>query len=169
MRIITLVTLIFLPGTFISVCGAFSLFPLPAFSVSLPFVLLMLPVLILLPMSHPNPANQYKFTTSNHHLTPHKQTLLSTDIIRFPFSDSTGRYQRQFSRQALGLYLAITLPLMGFTFLVAWLCWRWYKFGDRRRKLSDEESEGDCREEGVWNGSSVGGKGDEGVDPNEKV
>jgi hypothetical protein len=72
-----------------------------------------------------------------------KQTLMSTDIIRFPPSDSSSEYQRNFSSQALTLYLAITLPLMLATFLAAWGFWRWYRVRDGRKEVEGEGDKGE--------------------------
>jgi hypothetical protein len=57
---------------------------------------------------------------------------------------------------------------MAFTFLAAWLCWRWYKFRDRR-KLGDEESDANGSVEWGWNDADPDGKGDGGMNLSEKA
>jgi hypothetical protein len=58
---------------------------------------------------------------------------MSTDIIRFQKTDSNSmKPQRVFSFEALQLFLAITLPLMFFTFTIWGLI---YWFSTRREKL----------------------------------
>src|SRR5438034_312840 len=58
MRIVTLVTLIFLPGTFISVCAVFSHF----------FCSFLFFKIFLTSQLQNTSSNQYKFHTSNQHL-----------------------------------------------------------------------------------------------------
>jgi hypothetical protein len=77
MRIITVITLFFLPGTFVSVRLGFKIFLI-----------------------------QSKTLTS--------QTLMSTDILRFP-SENGNPPRRSYSSKALEYYLAITLPIMALT------------------------------------------------------
>lgn len=90
MKVITLVTLFFLPGTFMSAS--------------------------ILSRDHfAHLAN-----------TEAKQTIMSTDIIRF--QEVNGKTDRTFQSGALKLYLAITLPMMFLTF-AGW--WIFYKRVDR--------------------------------------
>jgi len=90
MRIITLVTLFFLPGTFIS-------------------------------------------------------TLMSTDIIRFSSSD-VGTHQRNFSSEALKLYIAITLPMMFLTFMAWWVV---YRYVNRKTRAAHDIESGSRSNETV--------------------
>lgn len=97
MRIITLVTLFFLPGTFISVSW--------------------------LRGGKPEVVESY----------PDLQTLMSTDIVRFD------RSIKIFSPPALNLFLAISLPLMFFTF-VAWYLVYWWVDNTKKKEKSKEKS-----------------------------
>ena len=91
MRIITLVTLFFLPGTFISVGS---------------YLMLM--------------AKERKFRLFLPHQTlTGCQTIMSTDIVQFENSNGGGPGPKVFQSDALKLYIYITLPLMVLTF-AAW-------------------------------------------------
>lgn len=91
MRVITLVTLFFLPGTFISVRYLLSMYRLVSIR---PFQLL-------------NLETDSQF-----------QTVMSTDIVKFPSIQESGKV---FQLEALQLFLAITLPLMAVTFIAWWV------------------------------------------------
>jgi len=95
MRVITLVTLFFLPGTFISVSHT------PDLSLS-----------------------QRPF----HQLIPALQTIMSTDIIKFPTTVESGTV---FQLGAFQLYMAITVPMMALTFASWWIV---YWFVNRRQE-----------------------------------
>jgi len=103
MKIITLVTLFYLPGTFISVCVSLFFFsPHPLLSCINILNALHCFILTL----------DYNFMVLFLADTS-TQTVMSTDIISFP-SDSGG-----FQWSALSVWLEATLPLMFLTF-VAW-------------------------------------------------
>lgn len=101
MRIITLVTLFFLPGTFVSVSVA----------------LYLVAALGLTPI----------------------ETLMSTPIVHYPED------QRIVNRDALNLFLAISLPLLAVTIITCFGLYKWHKArtAQARRRLEVCES-------GVW-------------------
>lgn len=99
MRIITLVTLFYLPGTFISVSEVFPLLRQTYGGV---------------------------------------QTIMSTDIVRFQ-PTRKGKTQKTFQQGALQLYLAITVPLMLFTF-AAWYAVKWRASQRKSREVDEEAS-----------------------------
>lgn len=94
MRIITLVTLFFLPGTFVSVSVA--LYLVAAFG-----------------------------------LTP-METLMSTPIVHYPDD------QRIVNRDALSLFLAISLPLLAFTIITCYALYKWHKARVARSRRLEE-------------------------------
>ena len=112
MRIITLVTLFFLPGTFISVG----------------FYLLLL-------------AKESSFWRSlcNQRLTEW-QTIMSTDIVHFQDSNG-GPGPEVFQWPALRLYIIISLPLMVVTFAAWGIIYKLesWKAEKKRKKVIDEE------------------------------
>ena len=89
MRIITLVTLLFLPGTFVSV------------------------------NVHPNCSKLFELIE--------EQTLMSTPILHYPESHSI------INRDALSLFLAVSLPLLVITFVV-WIALYWHKKRSEERE-----------------------------------
>jgi hypothetical protein len=96
MRIITLVTLFFLPGTFISVC----LFSLTYF------------------------VRSHLLSSQIVFLLTKQQTIMSTDTLQFSKIPNTKDYDEEYSSAALKRYMSVTLPLMALTFLPWWvLCW----------------------------------------------
>ena len=109
MRIITLVTLFFLPGTFISVSlGCFACLFITLFSVY----------------------GLIKVTCTNRGT----QTVMSTDIVRWN-SDNDGHSVRVVSSGALWLYLIITLPLMVVTFAGWYGVYWWVNTKDKTAKV----------------------------------
>jgi hypothetical protein len=50
---------------------------------------------------------------------------MSTDILKFPTSNSTGKPEKVFAPEALRYFLALTLPTMFLTFL-AWAGFNWW-------------------------------------------
>ena len=112
MRIITLVTLFFLPGTFISVGSC----------------------LILI-------AKKSTFWhTFCYRLLIDCQTIMSTDIIRFE-SPSGGPGSEVFQADALKIYVYVSIPLMVLTFAAWYLIYRWesWKAEKKRRKTLEKE------------------------------
>jgi hypothetical protein len=63
---------------------------------------------------------------------------MSTDIIRFPKGESA-KPDRVFSREALQLFLAITLPLMFVSFL-AWGLFYWMTTGREGVRLDSKDA-----------------------------
>lgn len=100
MRIITFVTLVYLPGTFVSVsngCG----------------------------------------DTDDLSLTRFLQTLMSTPVVTFAPADFSHR-DRHIDLNALGLFSAISLPLLTFTVAV-WYFFKWR--AEREDKKGDRDAD----------------------------
>lgn len=117
MKIITLVTLFFLPGTFISVGYLF------VFSVSCcPGI-----------RSHKHTHINVRKSSSLSTRTDSRQTLMSTDIVHWDHTN--GVSSKVFQSGALKVYLAVSLPLMFVTFGV------WYVFGwlEKRKQKHNME------------------------------
>ncbi|RDW85933.1 hypothetical protein BP5796_04258 [Coleophoma crateriformis] len=114
MRIITLVTLFFLPGTFISVS-----------SLSTSFCW----------------RKQYR-VLSRGQMLKSGQTIMSTDIVKFQ-STAGGPGPIVFQRAALSLYLYVTIPLMVVTFTTWWGLYRCeqYKAKKSERKSKNRDAE----------------------------
>jgi len=113
MRIITLVTLFFLPGTFISVGSC----------------------LILI-------AKKSTFWhTFCYRLLIVCQTIMSTDIVRFE-SSSGGPGPEVFEADALKLYAYISIPMMVLTFAAWYLIYKWetWKAEKKKRKALEKEA-----------------------------
>jgi Mg2+ and Co2+ transporter CorA len=104
MKIITLVTLFFLPGTFISV-------------------------------------SQHSHETARNILII-KQTLMSTDIIRYKTTAPAAKDGMLFSWPALHLFLAITIPAMILTF-IAWggIYWMAKRLETRKAKRQEQDQD----------------------------
>jgi hypothetical protein len=112
MRIITLVTLFFLPGTFISVG----------------FLILI--------------AKKSTFWhTFCYQLLIECQTIMSTDIVRFE-SPGGGPGPEVFEADALKLYAYISIPLMVLTFVAWYLIYKWetWKAKKKKRKALEKEA-----------------------------
>ena len=124
MKIITLVTLFFLPGTFISV-GSFFIFLVSPFPDTghLPF-----PPIYL---------DTHIFTTKakGNMTTDSEQTLMSTDIVHWD-TGNDGKSVKNFQLGALQIYLAISLPFMLATFGI-WYGFHWLE----RRKEALKKSQ----------------------------
>ena len=101
MRIITLVTLFFLPGTFVSVSAA----------------LYLVAALGLTPM----------------------ETLMSTPIVHYPDD------QRIINRDALNLFIAISIPLLAITIITCYGLYKWHRARMARSMRRIEECES-----GIW-------------------
>jgi hypothetical protein len=56
---------------------------------------------------------------------------MSTDIVQFTATPSPNKPQKVFSLDALQLFLAITVPLMFFTFLAWGVFYWWENWRDR--------------------------------------
>ncbi|RDW74883.1 hypothetical protein BP6252_06025 [Coleophoma cylindrospora] len=114
MRIITLVTLFFLPGTFISVSSSLMSFCL---------------------------WKQYR-GLSHGRMLKSGQTIMSTDIVKFQ-STNGGPGPIVFQRDALSLYLYVTIPLMVVTFTTWWGLYRCeqYKAKKSERKFKNRDAE----------------------------
>jgi len=109
MRIITLVTLFFLPGTFISVC----LFSLTYF--------------VRFHFLSPSPS-----VLAN----TEQQTIMSTDIVQYSKIPNSNDYEEEYSSAALKRYVMITLPLMALTFLAWWILYFWVETKQRVEALT---------------------------------
>lgn len=109
MRIITLVTLFFLPGTFISVC----LFSLTYF--------------VRFHFLSPSPS-----ALAN----TEQQTIMSTDIVQYSKIPNSNDYEEEYSSAALKRYVMVTLPLMALTFLAWWILYFWVETKQRVEALT---------------------------------
>jgi hypothetical protein len=119
MRIITLVTLFFLPGTFISVSLLSMLKNLKSVSHFRPFRFLA----------------PQRLTFQPH------QTIMSTDIVKFQ-TDSAGNTQEVFHLGALRLFLTICLPMMLLTFIAWYGVYWWVNRIDKKKRQAKLESIG---------------------------
>ena len=137
MKIITLVTLFFLPGTFIAVSGLL-LLCLVSLCIASPFAVHQLfsaclcrPIYFTNAFRCVKSMKRHKYST-NITLAPTLQTLMSTDIIHW--NNGIKNYQSG----ALQIYLAVCIPLMVATFVV-WGAFQWHE--RRKERLADEEAD----------------------------
>lgn len=121
MKIITLVTLFFLPGTFISVSCLFV------------FLVSCRPG-ICSPKAHAYPCTQWSSLNTS---TDSQQTLMSTDIVHW--NQTNGSSSEVFQLGALKVYLAVSLPLMLVTFGV-WYIFGWLEKRKQKRNIEKLES-----------------------------